>query len=231
MLLGRVTRRDEPNGSRSKADKGADPKGKAPAVMHHEIGNKWWRKTRAHADAGKNQTVGDAALLSRNPARHDLIRCGINHRFSAAEQKADRCENQNRACNTDGNGRGERREHAPPQNSGGEHAPRAELVRQPTRDGLEESIAEQKCAEDGAELYVAEVILSGDGAARDGNIDAIEKRHRAQHEEPSHKQPPDSACWLLRHARLMASSRAVVSGFICRSSLGVRASAPTLRMQ
>src|ERR1700674_1866597 len=68
----------------------------------------------------------------------------------------------------------------PPKAPRREPPPRAQPVGEPSAGRLKKRVAHQKGAEYPAKLNVAQMILGGDGAPRDGDIDAVEIGNRAQ---------------------------------------------------
>ena len=180
MLFGRVARHEIPGRAGNQPDDSAHPEGPAPAVADDDLGDQNWSNACSHADAGENQTIGDSPLRRWNPPRNELIGSRINDRFAGAKKKS-HCRKQKYGegdfCRNEG---GQGGKDSPPQNSRREHPPRAEPVGEPSAGRLKKRVAHQKGAEYPAKLNMAQMILGGDGAPRDGDIDAVEIGNRAQ---------------------------------------------------
>src|SRR3984957_10521918 len=189
MLRGSIARDSVPDGASDDADGGANPEGGTPAVMDHQVRDEWRRNSSTNTHAGKNPAVGEAALVDGNPARYELIRRRVNDGFACSQQEANADKNEERSGNGRRHGGGERGENSPPQHADREDPARSQADGEPAADGLKYCIAPEKCAEDPAELHVAEVIAGGDGRAGNGHVDAVEKRDAAEDEEPENQQP------------------------------------------
>ena len=79
--------------------------------------------------------------------------------------------------------RGERGGNAPPHHPQRNHQPRTKAGGEPSRGNLKAGVANEKRAEDPAQVLVAEAVLGADLQARDGNICAVEKRDGAKNEK------------------------------------------------
>src|SRR5256885_3952152 len=187
-----IASREEPNQSSSEADERANPKRDAPAVVQEDIGHECRRDRGTHAYSSENHAVRDAPLLRRNPTCDELIRGGIDHRFSNPKQKARENQCGKRIAPTCGDRCGKRGENSPPDHAACEHAARAPLIREPTCRRLEERVAQKKKCRQPAELHIAEVVIAFNACCGDAEIDAGQKRNGAQNEEPGDEQPADA---------------------------------------
>src|SRR5215467_13981716 len=162
--------------------------------MGHQVSDDGRGDAASDADTGKDDAIGNTALIARNPARDELVRRGVNDRFARTQQKPQKDQNHDGVRNAMGDGRGQSAENAPPQNSGSEHTARAEAVREPARWGLKQRVPPKKGAEDDSEANIAEAELLRNQAARNGEIDAIQIGDRAEYEQPENEQPADPGC-------------------------------------
>jgi hypothetical protein len=64
---------------------------------------------------------------------------------------------------------------------------------------LENCVAYEKSAEHPTKVYVAQMVRLRERAARNGNIDAIKKRHRTQNKKPENQEPADMTISWARH--------------------------------
>jgi hypothetical protein len=88
VVLGPVARQPIPDGAGRQADDRADPERGAPSVMQNDIGDQRRRDAGARAHAGKDDAVGQAALLGWNPVGHQPVGCGKQHGFARAQREA-----------------------------------------------------------------------------------------------------------------------------------------------
>src|SRR6266850_2308294 len=146
MLLRRVSREKIPRRSSDQAEESTRPKRPAPAVMHHNVRDQAWGDAGTHTDAGKYDAIGDSAFLRGNPSRDELIGGGKHDGFSGPEEKAHRRQVKNGECDFRGDGRGQRGENSPPQNSHSEHAAGSRAIGEPAPKRLEKSVAHQESA-------------------------------------------------------------------------------------
>src|SRR5262249_23004490 len=114
MIFRVVTSGQKPNSARNKADQSANPKRRAPSVAHHKVGDDGWRDCAADADAGKNDAIGDTALIAGYPSRDELV-CGwIDDSFARAEQESKADQNEDRVRDVMRNRSSQRTENSPP---------------------------------------------------------------------------------------------------------------------
>jgi len=189
-----ITRRHKPDRTGDQSDHGARPKGGAPTIVDHQVGDEGWRETRTSSHSGEDPAVGDSALLDRNPAGEELIRGRIDDRLACTEEKANSHEKEQGASNIRRNERGESREDSPPDHATGEYESRAETVGETAADRLKQHITEQHRAEHLAQLHVREMVCIDDRPARDGNVDAVKIGHCAEEKEQEHQKPAHTRC-------------------------------------
>src|SRR6266567_2242380 len=97
MLGRRVASTQKPYRPGGEPDDGAQPEGRPPAVTNHDLSDEQRRKAGPRSYTGKNPSIRNAALGSRNPARDELIGRGIDDRFPCAQKKSDHDEHEERA--------------------------------------------------------------------------------------------------------------------------------------
>src|ERR1700751_3095072 len=122
MLLGRVAGGLPPHGADGDADDGAEPEGDPPTVRDDHPGKERRGEAAASTNSGKDEAVRDSAFFQRNPARHELIRGGIDDGLSGPEDETDTNQEQNGLADSDGQHGRERGSGAPGQNAKGKYA-------------------------------------------------------------------------------------------------------------
>src|SRR5579885_2874682 len=117
MLRRIVASRHEPYTSCNESDDRAHPKGRAPSMVNHEVGDQRRCEPRSGAYAGENPAVRNAAFAYRDPAGDELICCGIDYCLSGAEEESHGHEQEDRTTDACRNKSGQCREEPPPENT------------------------------------------------------------------------------------------------------------------
>src|SRR5208337_2284648 len=202
MRFGCIARRDEPDSTDGKADQRAHQERGAPAVMQHEKENKRRCDAGADADTSKNKSVGLAALIPRNPPGHKLVGGRIDNCFPRAKQKPEHQERHHDIRNSVRDARRKRAEHTPPHNSCGENATWPEAIRKPAGRSLKQRVSQEECAEDEAQLLIANREFFGKLRASDGKIDPVEVGDCAQDKKPEDQEPTHARSAPRTHPRV-----------------------------
>jgi hypothetical protein len=143
-------------------------------------------ETRTRADAREYPTIGFAAFMHGDPPGHELVGRGIDHRFAHSQPESH--QDERNQCMTCGrrNDRGQRGEYAPPQHPERQDVSWSEAHRQPAGGNLKSRVPDQECAEDPAQLNLAQAVLLRKCHARNGNVGAVEEGDRAEKKQHEH---------------------------------------------
>src|SRR5215472_526524 len=104
--------------------------------MNHEIGNQRWCQAGSSAYSGENPSVRNASLANRNPARNELVCCGIDYGLACAQKKSNRDEEKQGTRDAWWNQCRQGSEDSPPNNARGQHTARAKTIGEVTSNRL-----------------------------------------------------------------------------------------------
>src|ERR1700716_592868 len=129
--------------------------------MNHYVGDERRREARACSDTGEDPSVSNATLAHGDPARDKSIGCRIDHRLTGSEQEAYRYKQKEGTPDMRGHERGKGGKDSPPHHSRSQDPAGTEAIRKAPPYGLKQSVADQQCAEDLAELHIAQMVGIG----------------------------------------------------------------------
>src|SRR5207237_4465985 len=89
------------------------------------------RDTCSGSDAGEDDPIGGAPLLSRNPTGEEPVAAGIHDRLADAQEKSNPDQNRQGLSHAVGDAGGERRKDAPPDGRNPQRSPRSDALGKP----------------------------------------------------------------------------------------------------